>query len=298
MSDPPAHYVCVRACMCRLNCNVVYSNYETAVSSVLTCTFVGEVQDKAQEVQQQQQQQQEEEPPSPKTPSGVKHDGKGYALPSTKRKEEEYATVNLTQKRMSQRKKKETGGAENVAAAIKSQSPLPPSPPPPLDPEMVDEDIRREPSVPPRLPQSEELVEPDKVEPPYAKVNKGKVTDSDQPSATEEIGGDDTEEIDPYAAVDIVVLSGVPEMQVTTSDREYESIDNVMSPPPQHTPVNITLSELEGEYASVRSDATIYPPTNAVTTAHDSLTPTTTAAAARGQTPNDGLSTTAEHTEL
>ena len=277
--------------------------------------MVGEVQDEEQGVQQQQQQQQqEEEPTSPRTPSSVKRDGKGYALPSTKktneeshstkkRNEESYAIVNLTQKRMSQRKKKETGGAENVAEVIKSQSPTPPSLPPPLDPEMVDEDIRLEPSVPPRLPQSDELIEPVKVEPPYAKVSKGKVSDSDQPPATEEAVGD---EVDPYAAVDIIVLSG-GEMQVTTTDREYDSIDNVMSPPPQHAHVNVTLSELEGEYASVRSDATISPmpthrtpdtATNAVTTANNSLTPTsTTAAAPHGQTPNDEHSSV-EHTKL
>ena len=274
---------------------------------------MGEVQDEDQGVQQQQQQQQEEElPSSPKTPSSVKHDRKGYALPSTKKKEESgYATVNLTQKRMSQRKKKETGGAENVAEKIKSQSPPPPTPPP-LDPEIVDEDIRLEPSVPPRLPQSEELVEPDKVEPPYAKVNKGKVADSDQPTATEETGDDDDdEEIDPYAAVDIVVLgAGVPEMQVTTTDREYDSIDNVMSPPPQHNPVNITLSELEGEYASVRSDAIISPmythrrPDPATNAANDTQTSTNTATgaavAAHGRAPNDehSITTSAEHTEL
>lgn len=258
--------------------------------------MLGEIQD---EEQVQQQQQQEEEPNSPLTPSAVKRDAKGYALPSTKnKKEENYAFVNVTQKRMSQRKKKEAGGAENVAEEIKSQSPLPPSPPPPLDPELVDEDMK-EPSVPPRLPQSEELVEPVKVEPPYAKVNKGKVTDSDRPSATEET----VDEIDPYAAVDIILSDGG--MQVTTTDREYESIDNVMSPQPQHTPVNITLSELEGEYASVRSDATILPmlthqtlatATNTAATTDDTLSSTNTAAA-HGQAPNDAHSSV-EHTKL
>ena len=247
----------------------------------------------------------------------MKHDGKGYALPSTKKAEENYATVNLTQKRMSQRKKKQTTG-DGGNTAVTRESPIPPSPPP-LDPELVDEDMKTEPSVPPRLPQSEELVEatkveppyakvnklvePTKVEPPYAKVNKGKISDSEQPSGTEETGGDD--EIDPYAAVDIQVLGGVPVMQVTT-EREYESIDNVMSPSSQQPPVNVVLSDMAGEYACVRSDATISPipthpmpdpSTGSVATAHD--TPANDATA-QEQTPEDEhlANSSPERTEL
>ena len=238
----------------------------------------------------------------------VQRDGKGYALPSTKRTstgDSRYAVVNITQKKLSQRKNNGMGGTEREPD-VKSQSPPPSSPPPssppPLDPELVDEDLKLEPSIPPRLPQSEELVEPEKNEPPYAKVNKKKVSESDQPSATAEIPsttdetGDD--EIDPYAAVDLVVLgNSAPEVQVASNDREYESIDNVMSPPSNRNPVNVTLSELEGDYACVRSDATIpvsqrrVPQTDAVTTAvHDSQTPVNTAA--HGETQNTENTTT------
>lgn len=240
----------------------------------------------------------------------VKRDGKGYALPSTKRTSASdncYAVVNVTQKRLSQKKKKDMGGAKRDADVAKSQSPpplsAPPSSPPPLDPELVDEDLKVEPSVPPRLPQSEELVEPEKNEPPYAKVNKKKVSESDQPLATTEIPsttgetGDD-DEIDPYAAVDLVILGNTaPEVQVRPSDREYETIDNVMSSPTDRNPVNVTLSELEGDYACVRSDATIPvsqrqdPQPVAVTTAvHNSQTPVDTAA--HGETRNTENTTT------
>ena len=263
------------------------------------------MQDRGHEVEQQRPEQQQQEEPlkSPKSPSTVKHDGKGYALPSTKKAEENYAIINLTQKRMSQRKKKQTTG-DGGSAAVASESPIPPSLPPPLDPDLVDEDMRTEPSVPPRLPQSEELVEPNKIEPPYAKVNKGKIADLEQPSGTEEYGDDD--EIDPYAAVDIQVLGGVPEVQLTT-EREYDSIDNVMPPQPQQPSVNVILSDVEGEYACVRSDATISPipthpipdPATGSVAAHDTSADDTTATT-RELAPDDEHSTnsSAEHTEL
>ena len=261
----------------------------------------------------------EQQPSSPqRTSSTVQRDGKGYALPTkrTSTSEENYAVVNLTQKRLSQRKKKEKGGAGKDTDVVKSlpESSPPPSSPPPLDPELVDEDLKQEPSVPPRLPQSEELVEPDKNEPPYAKVNKKKVSESDQTSATAEVTStvDESEddEIDPYAAVDLLVMgNGEPQTKVTPSDREYDTIDNVMSPPGNHNPpVNVTLSELEGDYACVRSDATIsasqrrYPGTDAVTTTvHDNQTPVDTAA--HGETLNNEnttatLSSPEELTEL
>lgn len=266
---------------------------------------------KGQEEEQAGVHEHHEVPPSPpETPSTtVKRDAKGYALPSTKKTDENnfYATVNITQKRMSQKKRNETGGTKDIAKTVEPQSPPPPSPPPPsppppVDPALVDDDIKHEPSVPPRLPQSEELVDPDKNEPPYAKVNKNRNTESDQPPPTAET---DDEEIDPYAAVDIEVLRGdnVPQMQITT-DREYDTIDNVMSPPPTHNPVNIMLSELEGDYACVRSDATISPlsghqrvdpGTAAVTTAHDTQTPANTTA--HRQMPNDERTATSSPEE-
>lgn len=268
---------------------------------MLLIMVVGETED-GQGVQQQQN---EHLPSSPNTPSAVKHDGKGYALPSTKKNEDRvYATVDLVQKKLSQRKKKETKTNSETTKSLSpppaSPSPPPPSPPPPIDPALLDDDIKSEPSVPPHLPQSEELVEPDKVEPPYAKVNKGKAKDTSQPSTTADTGDD----VEPYAAVNIVVVGGTPGVQLTT-DREYDTIDNVMSPPSNHAPVNVSLSELEGDYACVRSDATILPttyghhgpdPKTDHATAHHSTT-----AAAHGQTPNIEHTTTTlaeENTEL
>lgn len=241
--------------------------------------------------QEELQQQQQQPPPSPRTPSTVKHDGLGYAIPNTGDKQlENYATVNNTRKKMSQRKKKETGGTRIDAEAVKSQSPLPPSPPPPIDPELVDEDIRHEPLIPPRLPQSEKLVEPNKSEPPYAKVNKGKVLGTEQASTTAETGGDG--EVEAYASVDVTVICGVPTVQIAVN-REYDTIDNVMSPT-HHEPVNITLSEVEGDYATVRSDATILPicdhwrpdpGTDTVVATHNETPANTTAHRAHGETP-------------
>jgi len=246
-----------------------------------------------QEGEKELQQQQQQPPPSPKTPSTVKHDGLGYAIPSTNNDKSTYATVNITQKKMSQRKKKETGGIRVDAEVVKPSSPLPspppPSPPPPIDPKLVDEDIRHEPSVPPRLPQSEQLVEPDKLEPPYARVNKGRLADTEQPSTTTETGDDG--DVEPYAAVDITIMRGVPAKQITV-DREYDTIDNVM--PTRHEPVNITLSEVEGDYATVRSDATIspmcstqrlHPGTDTIAATHDNETPANTTA--HGETPTE-----------
>lgn len=260
--------------------------------------------DKTQEEEQGvPQEHHEASSSSPKTPSSVKHDAKGYALPSTKKSNEEsYAVVNITHKRMSQ-KKKDMGGTKNDPNAARSQSPLPPSPPPSIDPALLDEEDKHEPSVPPRLPQSEELVEPDKVEPPYAKVNKIRASQCEMPSAMAETGDDgNEEEIDPYAAVDIIVLTNGSEMQATTSTtREYDTIENVMSPPADHNPVNVTLSELEGDYACVRSDATITPAsrphleTAAVSTTNDGQTPAS--AVAHEETSSDENTATRSITE-
>ena len=214
--------------------------------------LIGETQEEQRDVVQ------EELAGSSDSPSTVKRDGKGYAVPSKAKNKKDgqgYASVDLLQKRLSQRKKKEAAGGAKNDEGVKSQlspqlSPSPvPSPPPSMDPDLVDDD---EPSVPPRLPQSDELIEPEKVEPPYAKVNKNK-GDATQSLITVEV---DDGDVEPYAAVDIVVRSGVSEIQPTT-DREYDTIDTVMSPTADRPPVNVVLSELEGDYACVRRDATI-----------------------------------------
>ena len=245
--------------------------------------------------QQVHQDQQQEDPPA--SPSTVKRDGKGYAIPSTKTAENYYATVNFNQKKMSQRKKETGRGTGNNVETVRHPSPSPPLPPP-IDPALVDDDIKCEPSVPLRSPLSEQLVEAHGKESPYAKVTKGKVDSQPSPATAE---GDDVEpyaavdikvmrggelnvqvtsgvdreydtngqpspataegdDVEPYAAVDIKVMRGGElNVQVTSGvDREYDTIDNVM-PPTRHAHVGVTLSEVEGEYASVRSDAVILP---------------------------------------
>lgn len=209
-----------------------------------------------QEPQQLQESQQVVEQPS--TPSSVKRDGLGYALPSRSnvvkivepkqdKGESYYASVNMTQKRLSQRKKQAIAKAKAEVAIVSGE---PPPLPPAIDPALVDDDIKTCPLTPPRLPESDELVEPESSEPPYARVNKLAST-SDLPPNKENIDNDD---VDPYATVDIAV-TGRQRTVGLTMDREYDSIDNVMSP---QEPFNVQISQIEGEYASVRSDATLH----------------------------------------
>ncbi|XP_065897760.1 uncharacterized protein [Dysidea avara] len=214
-------------------------------------------QDQQQQQEQQQQEQPQQEVEQASTPSTVKRDGLGYALPSKTsvvkiaepQAESYYASVNITQKRLSQRKKQATANVK--ASVIATSSGEPPPLPPAIDLALVDDDIKTCPLTPPRLPESDELlVETETSDPPYARVNKPS-TSSDLPLNEENIDSDD---VDPYATVDIAV-TGREQNVGLTMDREYDSIDNVMSP---QEPLTVHISQIEGEYASVRSDATLY----------------------------------------
>jgi len=215
-------------------------------------------QESSQQLQDQQQdQQQQEEVEQPTTPNSVKHDSLGYALPSKNsvvqivepqqdKGESYYATVNMTQKRLSQRKKQAT--AKVKAAVIATVSDEPPPLPPAIDPALVDDDIKTCPVTPPRLPESDELLV--ETEHPYARVNKPATTSSSDLPPNENV---DNDEVDPYATVDIAVTGRERNVEQTMG-REYDSIDNMF---PQESRT-VRISQIEGEYASVRSDATLH----------------------------------------
>jgi len=224
--------------------------------------FLGKGEEEVQELQQplqelqQQEDKQQQEAEQPSTPTSVKRDGLGYALPSTvkiiepqqDKGESYYASVNITQKRLSQKKKKVT--AKVKADVIATPSGEPPPLPPAIDPALVDDDIKTCPLTPPRLPESDELLETETSEHPYARVNK-LASSSDFPPRVENVDSDD---VDPYATVDIAV-TGRERSVGLTMDREYDSIDNVMSPQESCT---VRISQIVGDYASVRSDATLH----------------------------------------
>ena len=150
----------------------------------------------------------------------VKHDSFGYAVPSkndsariAKPTCTPYAVVNVTQKQLSHEKNNNTKCTENDS------------------------------SVPSHLAVSEESAEPNKVEPLYSEVTEPMITAT---CSTAE----NSDEIEPYATVDILVMDSASQKQKTLTEVVHNSSDSVMQ---SHAPA-------KSEYTGAREDPLAHKP--------------------------------------